>query len=57
MKNKKLFGDGGEEGTGTCPNLKNQRFAYLFPHPVLSWEDCVEGLAMGNFAVSCIDQG
>lgn len=25
-------------GTGTCPNLKNQRFAYLFPHPVLSWE-------------------
>ena len=31
MKNKKLFGDGGdggEEGTGTCPNLKNQRFAY-----------------------------
>lgn len=26
------------QGTGTCPNLKNQRFAYLFPHPVLSWE-------------------
>lgn len=28
----------GGQGTGTCPNLKNQRFAYLFPHSVLSWE-------------------
>lgn len=28
----------GFQGTGTCPNLKNQRFAYLFPHPVSSWE-------------------
>lgn len=30
--------DVGGQGTGTCPNLKNQRFAYLFPHSVLSWE-------------------
>ena len=30
--------DQGGQGTGTFPNLKNQRFAYLFPHSVLSWE-------------------
>ena len=29
----------GGQGTGACPNLKNQRFAYLFPHLSLQRED------------------
>ena len=36
-------------GTGTCPNLKNQRFAYLFPHPVLSWEGLYQRSGNGQF--------
>ena len=37
------------QGTGTCPNLKNQRFAYLFPHPVLSWEGLCQRSGNGQF--------
>ena len=39
----------GGQGTGTCPNLKNQRFAYLFPHPVLSWEGLYQRSGNGQF--------
>ena len=39
----------GGQGTGTCPNLKNQRFAYLFPHSVLSWEGLYQRSGNGQF--------
>ena len=37
------------QGTCTCPNLKNQRFAYLFPHSVLSWEGLYRRSDNGQF--------
>lgn len=46
--NVQSVGDGGQ-GPGTCPNLKNQRFAYLFPHPVLSWEGLYQRSGNGQF--------
>lgn len=35
---KAWIAERGGRGTGTCPKLNNQCFAYLFPHSVLSWE-------------------
>ena len=43
------FAQTGGRGTGTCPNLKNQRFAYLFPHSVLSWEGLYRRSGNGQF--------
>jgi hypothetical protein len=35
-------------GTGTCPELKNQRLACLFPHLSQQWEDGSNGCINKN---------
>ena len=55
LRHKKNGASSGDEvprrgqGTGTCPNLNNQRFAYLFPHSVLSWEGLYLRSGNGQF--------